>query len=262
MKAKKSLGQHFLRSNKAIASIIAAGDLKKGNTVLEIGPGEGVLTTALLESGARVIAIEKDDELSHVLKENFSSEINAGLLELRNADILETDIETFGVKKGKWKLIANIPYNITGAIIRKFLSADNQPERMVLLVQKEVAERIVGRKGKESILSISVKAYGRPRYVELVKAGSFAPMPSVDSAILAIEDISKKFFTTFSEDEFFGLLHTAFSSKRKKLSTNITMLFDRDKIGEVFRELELDDNIRPEDVSIDMWKLLAEKLFR
>lgn len=248
MYAKKSLGQHFLRSERALSVIVEAGNLSPNDTVLEIGPGEGALTKKLLETGARIIAVEKDDELFKFLKEKFSK------IELIHADILEY------TPTGAYKLIANIPYNITGAILEKFLSADRQPTRCVLLVQKEVAERIVTRDNKESILSISVKAYGTPQYIETVKAGSFVPAPKVDSAILLIENISKDFFKNFSEKDFFELIHAAFKSKRKKLSSNLATVFDKEKVLNAFRELNLDENLRAEDLELNNWKRLAEKL--
>jgi 16S rRNA (adenine1518-N6/adenine1519-N6)-dimethyltransferase len=165
--------------------------------------------------------------------------------------------------------VANIPYNITGAILEKFLSAEHQPRSMVLLVQKEVAERIVGYRRhrvstvgtKESILSISVKAYGTPSYVETVLAGSFAPAPKVDSAIIKIEGISKDFFANFTEKAFFTLLQAGFQSKRKKLSSNLSKIYPKETVLEAFQKLELDENTRAEDVALQIWKKLAEDLF-
>ncbi|KKT14988.1 MAG: Ribosomal RNA small subunit methyltransferase A [Parcubacteria group bacterium GW2011_GWF2_44_8b] len=263
MRAKKSLGQHFLKSERAISKIVEAGDLVPDDAVLEIGPGEGVLTEKLLAVGCKVIAVEKDDALFEFLKEKFYKEIKAGKLELVHDDILN-----FKLKIEHYKLIANIPYNITGAILKKFLGAKNQPKTMALLVQKEVAKRIIRRPlggsaskwGKESILSISVKAYGTPRYVETVKAGSFVPMPKIDSAIIAIENISKQFFQGFREDDFFKTLKTGFKSKRKKLSSNLSTIFGKNKIREVFQKLNLDDNLRAEDVGIETWGKLVSAL--
>ena len=252
--AKKSLGQHFLKSEKALNTIVETANIVEGETVLEIGPGHGVLTERLLASGARVIAIEKDDQLSLMLKEKFGEKI-----ELIHADILETE-----PPEGEYKLVANIPYNITGAILEKFLSAERQPSQMVLLVQKEVAERIVARDNKESILSISVKAYGTPRYVEKVLAGSFVPAPTVDSAIISIEGISKEFFSSpageFSETAFFTLLQAGFQSKRKKLSSNLAKIYPKERVLEAFQTLNMDENTRAEDVTVEIWQKLAQSL--
>ncbi|MBI2674007.1 MAG: ribosomal RNA small subunit methyltransferase A [Candidatus Zambryskibacteria bacterium] len=266
MNAKKSLGQHFLKSEKALRTIVQTGKIEKNDIILEIGPGTGIMTAELLNTGAKVVAIEKDDNLHEFLKKKFGQEIVSGQLTLIHDDILKFDLSKLAAKS--YKLIANIPYNITGAILKKFLETDYQPERMVLLVQKEVAERITGRPlgsstskwEKESILSISVKAYSTPKYIETVKAGSFAPMPKVDSAIIAIENISKKFFTDFSEKNFFTILRAGFKSKRKKLSSNLSTIFDKDKVQTVFQQLNLDDNLRAEDVGIEIWRRLAAHL--
>ncbi|KKW15830.1 MAG: Ribosomal RNA small subunit methyltransferase A [Parcubacteria group bacterium GW2011_GWA2_50_10b] len=250
MYAKKSLGQHFLRSERALSSIIEAGNITPGETVLEIGPGTGALTEKLLDAGAKVIAVEKDDELFAALSKKYPG------LELVHGDILNFQTSQLGT----YKLIANIPYNITGAILEKFLSANQHPKLMVLLVQKEVAQRMVAGNGKESILSISVKAYGKPRYVETVKAGSFAPAPAVDSAIIAIENISKSFFTNFSEKDFFKLLHAGFQAKRKKLSSNLGVVFAKERVKEAFRKLNMDENLRAEDLPVNKWGELVALL--
>jgi 16S rRNA (adenine1518-N6/adenine1519-N6)-dimethyltransferase len=261
MRPKKSLGQNFLRSERALSAIIDAGDVKADDIVLEIGPGEGVLTERLLELSGKVIAVEKDDALFERLQENLVRYIALNKLDLIHDDILNFDPDTFSFYKDlTYKLVANIPYNITGAIFKKFLSAETQPKLMVLLVQKEVAERIVARDKKESILSISIKCYGKPKYIETVKAGSFVPVPKVDSAILLIEDISKDFFQDFAEGEFFEMVRAGFSSKRKKLSSNLAGIYPKERVEEVFASLGLDTNIRAEDIDIDMWQKLGRSL--
>lgn len=270
MYAKKSLGQNFLKSERALSKIVESGEIKEGDVILEIGPGTGALTERLLATGAKVVAVEKDDNLFELLKEKFAKEISTEKLELIHDDILNFNFENWKLKIENYKLIANIPYNITGAILEKFLSSNHQPSLMVLLVQKEVAQRIVGGRGshsakasrdkKESILSISVKAYGTPRYVETVKAGSFVPAPKVDSAILLIENISKDFFKEFSEADFFKLLQAGFQSKRKKLSSNLAQVVEGEKVMQTFKNLSLDENIRAEKVPISLWKELAKQI--
>jgi 16S rRNA (adenine1518-N6/adenine1519-N6)-dimethyltransferase len=234
--AKKSLGQNFLTSQGALADIIAAAEVKKGDEVLEIGPGRGVLTKELLKVGASVTAIEKDGELVPLLREQFVKEIKKKQLNIIEADILEFDLSSYTTSlKAPYKLIANIPYYITGQIFRLFLEgeqqvqeghllAQKQPSSMTLLVQKEVAERIVAKEGKESILSMSVKAYGIPKYIATVKRGSFSPAPNVDSAILHISSISKDFFikNLIDEKTFFAVLKAAFAHKRKIISKNLS----------------------------------------
>ncbi len=262
MKPKKSLGQNFLTSEGAVESILDAGDVMGEDIILEIGPGKGTLTKKLLEFGGKVLAIEKDDKLYLNLKEKFKKEIKNKKLELIHGDALDFNPKDFKLNKNGYKLIANIPYNITGQIIRKFLESEIQPERMVLMVQKEVAQRIVAKDKKESILSVSVKAYGEPKYIQTVKAGSFFPIPNVDSAILLIDNISKNFFKDFSEVEFFKLVRAGFASKRKKLSSNLSVIVDKEKVRNVFKELNLGDNSRAEDVDINIWQQLSIKIIK
>ncbi len=260
MLAKKSLGQHFLRSERALVAIVEAGELSSQDTVLEIGPGQGALTERLLATGCHLLAVEKDDALYKLLKEKFAQEIASGQLELINGDILDFDPSSYGLEAGSYKLIANIPYNITGAILEKFLSHQAQPSLAVLLVQDEVAKRVVARNNKESILSLSVKAYGTPRYVDKVLAGSFAPAPEVDSAVLSISNISKQFFTNFSEEWFFTLIKAGFKSKRKKLSSNLSSVVSKSRVEKAFNTLSLDPNTRAEDLTLTNWQRLAQQL--
>ncbi|MES3005666.1 MAG: rRNA adenine dimethyltransferase family protein, partial [Patescibacteria group bacterium] len=190
--AKKSLGQNFLRSTKALRQIVEAAHLSEGEIVVEIGPGEGVLTAELLGAKAKVLAIEKDDRLIPILSERFKVEINNGSLKLIPGDALnlESILEENALKQGGFKIVANIPYYITGALLPLILGGKIQPSLTVVLVQKEVAIRVLARNHKESILSMSIKAYGKPRIVDYVPAGAFVPAPNVDSAILCVENIS------------------------------------------------------------------------
>ncbi len=252
--AKKSLGQNFLTSEGALRDILSAADVQKDDVVLEIGPGRGVLTKKLLEAGAQVIAVEKDRELVPVLADMFSSEVAMGQLTIIEADILEYDIASFVTIHPTYKLIANIPYYITGQIFRMFLEGVSVPPScMTLLVQKEVAERVVARDGKESILSISVKAYGVPQYVATVKRGSFTPAPNVDSAILHIGSISKKFFEThgMSEMKFFEVVKAAFAHKRKMIEGNLK------DAGFVVPET-VNNKARAEDLGLNEFAILTQ----
>ena len=166
MRAKKSLGQNFLTSKAVARDIIEAASLSTQDTVLEIGPGKGFLTEELLKKAGRVIAIEKDNRLIEHLQEKFAEEVENKKLVIVHGDVLDFNIAQCELKSKKYTLVANIPYYITGQILRMFLESDLQPQKMILMVQKEVAQRIVARDNKESILSISVKAYGAPRYVK------------------------------------------------------------------------------------------------
>ncbi|MCI5108685.1 MAG: 16S rRNA (adenine(1518)-N(6)/adenine(1519)-N(6))-dimethyltransferase RsmA [Candidatus Pacebacteria bacterium] len=234
---KKSLGQNFLIQPQVALDM--AFSVSNSDLVVEIGPGTGALTKKLLEKGARVIAVEKDNLLYKRL-----SEENVDNLEVIHGDVLETDLFI----KEPYKIVANIPYYITGKIIRHFLETENQPTSMTLLIQKEVAERIVAKDSKESLLSISVKVYGNPTYIKTVKRGNFNPIPKVDSAILHIENISRDNFKNLDENLFFKVLKTGFSSKRKKVSKNLKSL------------IRIEDPRRPEDLSLKDWLDIVRKM--
>jgi len=259
MYAKKSLGQHFLTGTSYVRAVADAGRAGEGDTVLEVGPGRGVLTAELLARGARVIAVEKDRELIPLLREKFETEISSSRLTLVEDDALACDPSFYKLKTQNYKLIANIPYYITGALFEKFLAGKVQPSAIVFLVQKEVAERVAHSK-KESILSLSVKAFGTPKYVKTVPRGAFAPAPSVDSAILAIENISRKNFKNAAhEKQFFALLHAGFAHKRKLLVRNLEPV-----LGERARESLTRAGIplksRAEDIPLEKWLELASFL--
>jgi len=263
-KAKKSLGQHFLMHARIAERIVLVADVGKDDTVLEIGPGTGMLTKELLKQAERVVAIEADGELFEKLKADFASEITEGRLDLIHADIRTWPTPGVGhVDQKKYKVVANIPYYLTGEIFRMFLSAKNQPGSMTLLVQKEVAERITrsgkpysakATKGKESILSLSVKAYGEPKYEFTVPRGAFRPAPKVDSAVLTIRNISRKnFATTAHEKRFFDLIHAGFAHKRKLVGNNLKWLVS----GKILRAARVPDGARAEDVALSDWLHVA-----
>ncbi len=259
-RAKKSLGQNFLKSESALKAIINAGDINTGDIILEIGPGKGALTEKLLERAGKVIAIEKDNELFALLSEKFAHEIKSGKFILIHDDILDFDHTHYKLLTTNYKLIANIPYNITGAILKKFLSSDNQPEQMVLLVQKEVAERIVARDKKESILSMSIEAYGAPRYIAKVPARYFSPAPKVDSAIISIENISKDSFKNAGEEEhFFDVVKAGFAHKRKFLAGNLSVKLPHEDWREKFKKCGISEKSRAEDIKLKDWICLMKQ---
>lgn len=254
------LGQHFLTGMWAARALARAADIQKGERVLEIGPGTGVLTRALIAEGARVLAVEKDAALAERLSETFSADVASGTLKVVLADIRNFSPERYGFSSGDYVLAANIPYYITGKILRMFLETTVLPRAMALLVQKEVAERIIARDGKESILSVSVKTYGVPRIIARVSRGNFSPPPSVDSAILLIGNISKNFFTGITEYDFFSVVRTGFSSKRKFLANNLGQKFGKTAAFEAMRMCGLEETARAEDVVPERWKCLTENL--
>jgi 16S rRNA (adenine1518-N6/adenine1519-N6)-dimethyltransferase len=255
IKAKKSLGQNFLKSGQVAMEIAAAGNIQAGDLVLEIGPGKGILTEKILKLGGTVVCVEKDRELISILQDKFKNEIEVGKLRIIPGDILEFDPQKELAGK-KYKIIANIPYYITGLILKNFLEARHQPTDMVLLVQKEVAQRIMARNEKESILSISIKAYGEPEIIRKVSQKLFSPEPKVDSAVLAIRKISKKLFSEnkIPEKDFFEVLKAGFSHKRKVISSNIPL-----ELSTRLLKCGINPKSRAENLKLKDWVCLAKK---
>ena len=252
------LGQHFLTGTWAAHRLTESVEVREGETILEIGPGKGALTRELLSTGHPVLAIEKDEALAEQLHSTFAQEVTSGALRVVSADIRDVTPEKLHL--GRYVVAANIPYYITGEIIRQFLSTSIQPRAMALLVQKEVAERILARDHKESILSLSVKAYGVPKIVAKVSRGNFSPPPSVDSAILLIDDISKNYFTDVSEADFFAVVRAGFSSKRKFLLSNLAGQFEKARVEQAFDACGLSRKVRAEDVTLLQWKILTSRV--
>jgi 16S rRNA (adenine1518-N6/adenine1519-N6)-dimethyltransferase len=249
------LGQHFLVHSWAARALARAVSPRADETIVEIGPGKGILTRELLMLG-KVVAIEKDAELVQLLREKFRDETESNRLRIVHDDVRSATPETLGLSK--YVVAANIPYYITGEIIRLFLTASVQPRAMALLIQKEVAQRIVSEKG--SILSISVRAYGTPRIVEKVPKKHFSPPPSVDSAILAVENISRDFFMDVNEEHFFKVVRTGFASKRKFVANNLAVAFDKGATQQALKAAGVADKARAEDVSLEQWKLIGVAL--
>lgn len=233
--------------------MIDSARISNGDVVLEIGPGKGVLTEALLSAGARVVAVEKDRELLPLLQEKFKKEISSHHLTLIEDDVLRFTPAEHDVLHGGYKLVANIPYYITGEILETFLSHPHPPSLAVLLVQKEVAQRIVARDGKESILSISVKAYGAPKLVMNVSKKYFSPAPKVDSAVLLIDDISKNNFADVSEKRFFEIVKAGFAHKRKVLTSNLSLHFKKETLEAFLAKRGRSLSARAEELSLSDW---------
>ena len=261
MRAKKSLGQNFLTSKAVLSDIIKASKLSKGDTVLEIGPGKGFLTSELLQCSTRVVAVEKDDRLIELLSEKFKKEIDSKKLILMHEDIIDFNPQKYGLKNSNYKLIANIPYYLTGQIFRLFLQSDTQPSKIIFMVQKEVADRITAKDNKESILSISIKAYGEPHYIKKVHARYFSPKPKVDSAVVLIDNISKKIFKNGKEEqEFFSLIKLGFSHKRKTLANNLSEVYEKQQITEAFGHCNISPKERGEKLTVQNWMCLLNAL--
>lgn len=259
IEAKKSLGQHFLNNTRVPELMADAGNVKKGDIVLEIGPGTGVLTRELLKREANVIAVEADMRAIETLEDTFRAEILAKNLTIIHQDVRTLDLQALGLQPRAFKIVANIPYYLSGFLFRTFLENDIQPSDLVFLVQREVAERIA-RDPKESLLSLSIKIFGDPRYIKTVGKGNFTPPPKIDSAIIAITSISKERLYGVPQEFFFKILHEGFKSKRKQLLGNLSDSFDRTALTHTFSTLNLSPIIRGEDVPLAMWLKLCAAL--
>ena len=238
MHPKKSLGQHFLTSKETARRIVGAIALSAGDTVLEVGPGKGVLTELLLQTGATVLAIEKDARMIALLKEKFSNSKNLTIIE---GDIL--DKTTHNQLPTTYSIVANLPYYITSHFLRLFLEEiEQKPTSMTIMIQREVADRILATPPHMSLLSLSVQAFGVPKKVCNVPRKQFSPPPDVDSAVITIQNISDTFFTknNVTPQEFFSAIKKAFSQKRKMLRSSINIT------GEYSTK-------RPQELSLQDW---------
>lgn len=251
------LGQHFLKHGWAARALAYAAAPTEGEMTVEVGPGKGMLTRELLSLGP-VIAIEKDEQLVSLLRETFAPELASGRLTLVDGDIRDFDPHMHGLSAGRYIVAANIPYYITGEIIRHFLTSALQPRAMALLIQREVAQRIVSE--KESILSLSVKAYGSPKIAEKVSRTHFSPPPSVDSAIILISDISRRFFDDVPEEAFFTVVRAGFASKRKQLANNLSVVYGRERAESALSVCGIPGTTRAEDVHAEDWKRLTQAI--
>ncbi len=257
--AKKSLGQHFLNNIHVPKAMADAGNVVEGDVILEIGPGTGVLTQELLKRGAHVIALEADLRAIEVLQNAFRDEIMAKKLTILHGDARTIDFGALGLRPHAYKVISNIPYYLSGMLFRTFLETEVQPSTLVFLVQREVGERIA-RDKKESLLSLSVKIFGNPKYIKTVGKGNFTPQPKIDSAIIAISHISKERLGDIPQDFFFSVLHEAFKSKRKQLMGNLKPQFGT-VLDTLFQKHKISPKIRAEDVPLAVWVSLIHDLY-
>ncbi len=255
LKPHKSKSQHFLISEKVYQQIINAAELDKNDTVLEIGPGLGFLTTKLLEEVKQVVAVEIDESLFSVLEK---LQLLYDNLKLVRQDVLKFDESKLPVD---YKIVANIPYHLTGQIIRKFLPSLNPPRLMVVLVQKEVAERICTSAGNYSLLSLAVQYYGQPQIIKQVKRTQFYPPPQVDSVILKIANIKQPTDLEFDK-KFWQIVRIGFSSKRKTLAHNLAAGLQRDKneVKDILVNLGLSPTARAQELDLPKWHLLVGEI--
>lgn len=221
---KKGLGQNFLIDATALKKIISAADLEPNDVVLEIGPGTGILTLELAKYAKRVVAVEKDEKMASALRDTLQK-LNIQNVEIVTGDALKIPYADYNLPDDKYKIIANLPYYITAPFIRKFLESKLKPELIVLMIQKEVAQRICAKPPKMSLLAVAVQIYAKPEIVSFVSKKSFWPHPKVDSAILKITEI-KPIENTVSINtaDFFRVVKAGFSQPRKQILNNLSRL--------------------------------------
>ena len=251
----KGLGQNFLQDPMALEEIVSAADINPTDTVLEIGPGLGGLTRYLAVSSKQVVAVELDRNLLPPLKAILSPYKNVRLIQ---GDILKLSPADL-VNESNYIVAANIPYYITSAVIRHLLSSDNKPRRIVLTIQKEVAQRICSAPGDLSLLALSVQVYGKPRIVARIPAEAFYPVPKVDSAVLCIDIYPSPLISAEYIDTFFRLSKAGFSQKRKMLRNSLSsgLHISPTEAADLLVRVNIDPQRRAETLSIDEWSQLT-----
>ena len=260
-RAKKGLGQHFLIDHSVLEKIIEAAELVSSDTVVEVGPGLGVLTEELVKRARRVIAIEVDTRLAQSLQKNLSKFPNLTVL---NADVLQLDTQELTNKQTPeqdgYKVVANLPYYIAAPILRHFLEATLKPGLMVVMVQKEVAQSMVAAPGDMSILGISVQLYGKPSIVDFVPAQSFHPQPKVDSAIVRIEVYPRPAVEVSDIAGFFALVKAGFSTPRKQIRNSLALglRLAAEEVAQLLKQAKISPQRRPETLSLEEWAGLQQ----
>jgi len=256
LKPQKGLGQNFLSDPGSLNKVIRAADIQPEDTVLEIGPGLGSLTHLIAQAASRVIAVELDSHLVGALEDILQPYPH---VELIQANILEVNLNQLFSEPG-YLVVANIPYYITSALLRQLLEAQHPPARLVLTVQKEVAERICAQAGDLSLLALSVQVYGEPEIVDTIPAGAFYPAPKVDSAVVRVDIFPEPLIPREFLDMFFSLIKAGFSQKRKTITNAISagMRWDKTETTELLARSHIDPKRRAQTLSMEEWKRLVE----
>lgn len=249
----KRLGQNFLKEEKIVKKIIDCAEIKKNETLLEIGPGFGILTKELAKKAKLVIAVEKDSRIIPNLKKNLSGFKNVLII---RGDILKIDLNSLGINNKKYKIVSNIAYNISLPTIMKFLEEKNPPQSMVLMIQKEVAQKICSP--KSSLLKMAVNFYSKAKIIFYVPNSAFWPKPKVDGAVIKFENIQKN-KPPVKKNIFFTVLKAGFLFPRKTILNNLSvgLKINKQDIKKILLNSEVDFKKRPEEISFSEWILLA-----
>ena len=252
MKPNKSLGQHWLKDEHALNEIAACANIQSEDTILEIGPGLGTLTSVLAKKAKHVIALEFDKSLARNLKKSFKNS---------NVEIVEGDILSFDLTSlpAGYKVVANVPYYITAKIIQLLTTSSNPPTIAVLLVQKEVAERLAASPGKLSILGVSAQYFAEVSLGEIVPAELFTPPPKVDSRVVILKTRQAPLFPDIQQIDFFKTMKAGFSSKRKKLRSSLSggLSIDKKDAEILLEKANIDSGLRAEALTLEQWAALS-----
>ena len=252
----KSLGQHWLRDRDVLSHIADCAELQKDDTVLEIGPGLGTLTSELLRRSNKVIAVEFDEELARKLPAQFPG---------KDLTVVQSDILSFDLSQlpAGYKVVANVPYYITSKIVQLLMTADNKPEVAVLLVQKEVAERFAARPGDMSILAVSAQLFADVTLGDVVGAELFTPPPKVDSQVVILKTRSTPFLVDVAEKDFFRLVKAGFSAKRKMLRSSLSggLSISKEQAETYLTAASIQANDRAESLSLEQWQQLTKVIY-
>ena len=252
---RKSLGQHFLIDQDVLIAIAESAELTTSDTVLEIGPGHGVLTKELTKRAKNVVAIEIDGQLAETLSSKLGHPKNLNVI---NGDARSVELPELIGSMNQYKVLANLPYYAATFIIRRFLEAVIKPSLMVVMVQKEVADSMIGKPGKMSLLGSSVQFYGFPRIISLVPSEAFYPKPKVTSAVIRIDLFSNPKVKIDDSSQFFKLVSAGFSAPRKQIlnSLSLGLKESRESVSEILTLSGISGNRRPSTLSIRDWELL------
>jgi 16S rRNA (adenine1518-N6/adenine1519-N6)-dimethyltransferase len=265
LRPDKRLGQHFLTDPAVLGEILAAAELRPSDEVLEIGPGPGILTAALLERSSRVVAVELDPQLRAVLLQFLGLDSR---LEVVAADVLELDLaERMGFppaavgRRSGYKVVANLPYQITSAALRQVLEARVQPELAVLMIQREVAERILAAPGGLSVLGVSVQLYARPSLVTRVPAAAFYPAPKVESTVVRLDVYDKLPVDVPNRGLFFRVVRAGFGQRRKQLKNSLAagLGLEPAAAAALLDAAGVDGSRRAQDLGLEEWAELARQ---
>lgn len=258
---KKGLGQHFLVDSEALAAILAATQPRPDDVVLEVGPGLGILTRALAGQGAAVMAVELDPDMVRALDQTVRDYPNVRVIQ---GDILRVPpaeaLAAAGLAGRPYKLVANLPYYITSPTLRHFLEAEPAPDRMVVTIQKAVAQRIAAKPGQLSLLAISVQLYGQPEIIATVPASSFYPPPKVDSAVLRVRVYDRPAVAVPDRERFFATVQAGFSQPRKQLHNALgaKLWLPPGGAQDALARAGIDPSRRAQTLSLDEWAALDQ----